>query len=226
MRRNLTLAAVTLSVLSSAIVTAPSFASISKRLENLPRYQVVDTALVRGAQPSEQGLKLLKDGGVKTVINLRNNHTTVKDEEIVAKQLGLNYVSIPLDGIHKPSAAAIKQFLSVVQDHAAQPVFVHCEHGEDRTGVMVAIYREEAYKWKADMAYQEAVIDGFHPAYFWLTDAVFDYEEQKGLKRSANRPFAVKVRDSFEQAFSFWKPKKVATNSPVVAVQATPTPKT
>jgi protein tyrosine phosphatase (PTP) superfamily phosphohydrolase (DUF442 family) len=214
-------------VISSQIAT-PAFASLSKTKAALPRFCVVDAALMRGGQPSESGLKELRDKGIKTIINLRHNDTTVKDEGKEAAKLGLNYVSIPLDGIHKPSAAAIEQFLKVTQDPKAQPVFVHCEHGEDRTGVMVAIYRQEACKWNADMAYQEALFNGFHPAYYWLTDAVFQYEERHGQRHSTNRPLVVKMRDSFDQALHFWKPKRAIGNAstPVVATQTVSTPKT
>jgi tyrosine-protein phosphatase SIW14 len=214
-------------VISSQIAT-PAFASLSKTKAALPRFCVVDAALMRGGQPSESGLKELRDKGIKTIINLRHNDTTVKDEGKEAEKLGLNYVSIPLDGIHKPSAAAIEQFLKVAQDPKAQPVFVHCEHGEDRTGVMVAIYRQEACKWKADMAYQEALFNGFHPAYYWLTDAVFQYEERHGQQHSTNRPLVVKMRDSFDQALHLWKPKRAIgkTPSPVVATETGSTPKT
>jgi tyrosine-protein phosphatase SIW14 len=221
------LAAVAGIVISSQMAT-PAFASLSKTKAALPRFCVVDAAVMRGGQPSELGLKELRDKGIKTIINLRHNDTTVKDEGREAEKLGLNYVSIPLDGIHKPSAAAIEQFLKVTQDPKAQPVFVHCEHGEDRTGVMVAIYRQEACKWNADTAYQEALFNGFHPAYYWLTDAVFQYEERQGQRHSTNRPLVVKMRDSFDQALHFWKPKRAVgkASTPVVATQTVSAPKT
>jgi protein tyrosine/serine phosphatase len=225
--KSLLLAAVA-GIFISSQMASPASASLSKTKAALPHFRVVDAAVMRGGQPSESGLKELKDKGIKTIINLRHNDTTVKDEAIEAEKLGLNYVSIPLDGIHKPSAAAIDQFLKVAQDPKAQPVYVHCEHGEDRTGVMVAIYREEAYKWNADAAYQEALFNGFHPAYYWLTDAVFQYEERKGERHSTNRPLVVKMRDSFDQALHIWKPKKAIgkTATPIVATQAGSTPKT
>lgn len=212
----------------SAQMAAPAFASVSKTKEDLPHFCIVDAGVMRGGQPSEVGLKELRERGIKTIINLRHNDTTVKEEGIEAEKLGLKYVSIPLDGIHKPSATAIDQFLKVAQDPAEQPVFVHCEHGQDRTGVMVAIYREEACKWNANKAYEEALFNGFHPAYYWLTEAVFQYEERMGRQLSTRRPLVVKVRDSFDHVLRLRKPGRTAakTPTPVVATQNMPAPKT
>jgi protein tyrosine/serine phosphatase len=40
------------------------------------------------------------------------------------------------------------------------PVFIHCKHGCDRTGTMVACYRIQHDGWSAKTALQEAVTYG------------------------------------------------------------------
>ena len=43
---------------------------------------------------------------------------------------------------HKaPTAQQLETFLSIVNDAASQPVYVHCVGGRHRTGVMTAVYR-------------------------------------------------------------------------------------
>lgn len=62
---------------------------------------------------------------------------------------------------HAPSPAIISQFLSLVDDPAKQPVYVHCIGGRHRTGVMTAIYRMTADGCDASHAFQEMKHDKF-----------------------------------------------------------------
>jgi protein tyrosine/serine phosphatase len=126
-------------------------------INGLSNFAKVSDALYRGAQPTKEGFAELKKLGVKTIINLRARHS---DEEFI-KGLELNYFSIPIntwDLDNKHTA----RFLSIVLDKANQPVFVHCQHGSDRTGTMVAVYRVYAQKWKAEEAMKELPVFGFH----------------------------------------------------------------
>jgi len=52
--------------------------------------------------------------------------------------------------------------LKIVSDPKNQPVLVHCQHGADRTGTMVAIYRVYAEGWSMTEAMQELPRFGFH----------------------------------------------------------------
>lgn len=54
-----------------------------------------------------------------------------------------------------PTAEQIATFLSIVNDPANQPVYVHCVGGKHRTGVMTAIYRMTQENWAPARAFQE-----------------------------------------------------------------------
>ena len=54
-----------------------------------------------------------------------------------------------------PTAAQIAEFLGIVNDKTAQPVYVHCVGGRHRTGVMTAIYRMTTDNWSAKQAFAE-----------------------------------------------------------------------
>jgi hypothetical protein len=43
----------------------------------------------------------------------------------------------------------------------AVPWFVHCHHGSDRTGMMVAVYRAVVQGWPMDKAIDEMINGGF-----------------------------------------------------------------
>jgi len=67
----------------------------------------------------------------------------------------MNFYRIPMTTSDRPSDAAVTQFLKLVKDAANWPVYVHCQGGRHRTGVMTAVYRMTQDGWNADRAYQE-----------------------------------------------------------------------
>lgn len=107
----------------------------------------------RGAQPQGQDYSDLKALGVKTIINLIKDEKS--DEGATVQGMGMNYVHIPMTTGTPPTPQQIKQFLSLVEDPAHQPVFVHCVGGKHRTGVMTAIYRMTEDGWNSDQAFKE-----------------------------------------------------------------------
>ncbi len=122
----------------------------------LPNLHRVDDHLYRGAQPTGDGFRELKALGVRTVINLRNFHS----ERHAASQAGLALEEIPLTPAHITEEDALR-FLRVVADKSRGPFFVHCQHGADRTGTMMAVYRVVVCDWSKAEALDEMVNGGF-----------------------------------------------------------------
>jgi tyrosine-protein phosphatase SIW14 len=131
-------------------------------LAGVPNAGKISDALLRGAQPSEQGFSELKELGVTTIVNLRQRGHEVEWERKVAESLGLRFVNIPVPGWSAPSDAQVAQFLKLFHDAPNQKVFVHCYYGDDRTGVMVATYRIAQQNWTVEQAVQEMYSFGFH----------------------------------------------------------------
>ena len=108
-------------------------------IEGIQNFDEVDAKLLRGAQPSAYSLnQLAKASCGVTVINLRNDPWS--EEEQVCKLLGIRYVWLPWSGARAPTVNQIDAFLSVIRSSPG-PVFVHCQHGCDRTSTAVACYR-------------------------------------------------------------------------------------
>ena len=99
--------------------------------------------------------------GVKTVVNLRAYRGDVGK----LKGLGFKYVHLRCRA-WLPSAKKIASFLKVVEDPANRPVFVHCWHGSDRTGLAIASYRIMVQGWNLDDAVDELHAFGFHHRVF------------------------------------------------------------
>ena len=126
-------------------------------IPGLTNFARISDGLYRGAQPSAEGFAELKKLGIKTVVNLRSFHT----DRQKLKGTGLQYLHIYCKAWH-PEDEDVIEFLKVVRDPANQPVFVHCLHGADRTGMMVASYRIIEQGWTIPDAADELPRFGFH----------------------------------------------------------------
>jgi protein tyrosine/serine phosphatase len=60
-----------------------------------------------------------------------------------------------------PKDEQVVRFLKTVTDKNRRPVFVHCQHGADRTGTMCAIYRVAVDGWTKQQAIDEMTKGGF-----------------------------------------------------------------
>lgn len=133
-----------------AAVAASATALARVRIDNFGQ---VDDQYYRGAQPDRRDYADLAALGVKTVIDLTEDGRS--DEKGRVERAGMSFVRIPLTTTEPPSDAAVRQFLAIVNDPARQPVYVHCQGGQHRTGVMTAVYRMTKYGWSEDKAYDE-----------------------------------------------------------------------
>jgi protein tyrosine/serine phosphatase len=147
------------------LLTAASVAPLTQDAATgvpVDRLHKVDDRLYRGAQPDLEGFRHLRDLGIRTVVNLREEKDAVKTgEQKIVESLGMRYVSLPVkDGnfftwFRRIPEDSVKQFLAIVQTEPA-PLFVHCRRGTDRTGAMVAFYRMATSGWDARRATDEA----------------------------------------------------------------------
>lgn len=157
-RKSLVMLIVVLVVFSATIISSASSGDKSSKKSSDSEIEVnnfgkVTDFFYRGAQPKEDEYGQLASLGVKTIIDLRDDP---KDyAEVTAKQLGLKYINLPMSDKDYPSSDAADKFLSVVNDKANQPVFVHCAGGRHRTGAMIAVFRMKMQGWNVEQAYEE-----------------------------------------------------------------------
>jgi len=128
----------------------------------IPNFHKVTDWLYRGGQPTAEGYRHLRTLGVKTVICLRWSVRMIKEGEKLALEEGMNFESLPLNYWTFPSAGEIERFLAWLDNEDLRPIYVHCKHGSDRTGLLLAIYRMARHGWDADSAYEEMRERGFH----------------------------------------------------------------
>jgi protein tyrosine/serine phosphatase len=113
--------------------------------------------------------------GVGTIINLRDDDERAQAEGREAQAAGLRYFNIPFGRLGRPADDQVEQVLSIINAPENGVVFVHCAHGADRTGTVVAIYRISHDRWTSEQAKQEANRYGMK---FWqrgMKDYIDDY---------------------------------------------------
>ena len=150
-------------------------------LEGVPNYYRVSEDLYRGAQPTAEGMMNLQKRGIKTIVNLRSFHSD--RDEIGETPLG--YEHITMKAWH-PEDKEVIRFLRIVNDTSKIPVFVHCQHGSDRTGTMCALYRIAVQGWSKEEAIEEMTKGGYGFNEVW--DELVEYIDDldiESIKRQA-----------------------------------------
>ncbi len=150
-------------------------------LPGVPNLFRVSDGLYRGAQPSYEGFRNLERIGVKTIVNLRSFHSDRDDLE----GTDLDYEHMTMKSWH-PEDKEIVEFLRIASDPDRFPVFVHCQHGADRTGTVCAVYRIAIEGWSREDAVREMTEGGygFHDIHFNLPKYVRELDLDR-IKREA-----------------------------------------
>jgi protein-tyrosine phosphatase len=163
-----------------------SMQPISLQNISISNFGIVDGRIYRGEQPGKKDYSALASIGVKTIIDLRDD--AMSSSAKYAKEAGLNYVNIAIDGHGTPTDAEAAEFLKIVNDPSSGVVYVHCAGGRHRTGSMIAIYRMTEDGWTVDQAYKEMLAYDFYTGggHEGFKTYVFDY-----FKRMTSSPSTV-----------------------------------
>jgi protein tyrosine phosphatase (PTP) superfamily phosphohydrolase (DUF442 family) len=130
----------------------------------LTNFGRVTHTLYRGAQPSPEGFRSLRQMGVTIDVNFRDGDNGREKQEV--ESLGMKYVGIPWKASHGPSTDQVVEFLNMVRDNPGATIFVHCREGADRTGTMIAAYRIAVEHESTGDAVSE--MRRYHYFRFWL----------------------------------------------------------
>jgi tyrosine-protein phosphatase SIW14 len=153
-----------------------------KKKEDLPNFHQVYPYLYRGGEPTAEGVKQLKEMGVKTVIDLRGSEAPVKAEAEWAKKAGIEAINLPMSS-KPPTQQQIDTMMSKItaaeKDPSKGAVFVHCAHGSDRTGAMIGLWRVVHDKWDYDTTYKEMRKYWFTPKFTELSGTVKKFADKQ-----------------------------------------------
>jgi tyrosine-protein phosphatase SIW14 len=151
----------------TALFAVLLFKAEAKAADDLPNLHTVTANILRGGRPTIQGLKILVQKNVKTVIDIDDTPSAMANEKKYLSKTNVHYISIPINAFSTPSDADVKKIENLLNDSKNFPIYIHCKHGEDRTGLMIGLYRFEHGLSAAD-AYREMLDLGFHRILFSL----------------------------------------------------------
>jgi len=140
---------------------------INVSLENC--YRVSDE-LYRCEQPDKKDAAALRALGVRSILSLRYYNSNPPE----LKAAGFELLAEPMKAgklTVDDLVAALRQFRQ-----APKPVMVHCWHGSDRTGSVVAAYRIVFQDWTPAAALDELRYGGFGYHEKWFPNIVTLFE--------------------------------------------------
>lgn len=169
-------------VIALLLFASTTLAQHEAQYTELPNFHQVNSQFYRGAQPSDGGIRKLAELGIKTIINLRGEDEITRADKREAEALGLRYVNIPMPELRRPSDEEVERVLAIINATEKQPVFVHCRHGRDRTGLIVAVYRIMHDGWTSKQAKTEAKLYGLSWMQVGMKDYISDYYRDRKAK--------------------------------------------
>ena len=128
------MALLALTGVARALVEVPESPSV----DGVSSVRFVDSKVLRGANPSREGLYNLRELGVTTIVDLRAE-TYAGENDAYIEELGLEVVHLPIRDGQTPSDEQQAAFFDIVA-RAPGLVFLHCGAGVGRTGVIAARY--------------------------------------------------------------------------------------
>lgn len=146
-------------LLSGCAGLLPTPPTPSEDAKGPARFAYVALNLYRSAQPDQAQLMYLRDKyNISVVIKL--NGIEAKEPKVA----GVDIIDIPLSVIFTPSHDALEAVFHWIDQSLkdGKGVLVHCSHGEDRTGEVVALWEmRHGAPWRDALA--EAIAHGWHP---------------------------------------------------------------
>lgn len=124
----------------------------------LPNFDVVAPGIYRGGQPTAEGWRTLERLGVKVVVKL--NRPSEGDDD--ASPIPVLRYPMPPSSLSERSVRPNIVAVALAVASLEPGVYVHCTHGQDRTGLVVGVYRVLREGWSKDRARREMIDHGFH----------------------------------------------------------------
>lgn len=169
--------------------------ALVKLAQDIPKFYMVDAGKVfRGGRPQIEDIKTLKLAGIKTIIDLQGGDFDLLGkivamaepgelEEVMLKEkqaslkLGINWIPQRLSSFTMTSVqqANVTKTLEIMKDPKMQPVFIHCEFGKDRTGLVAALYEVLNMGEQVQVAHERWVASGHTGQFNRYATIMLDY---------------------------------------------------
>jgi protein tyrosine/serine phosphatase len=148
---------------------------------SIPNLKLIEAGKIgniwRGGQPeSPDDIDNLKSLGVRQIIKL--NSESAEDEQDHCNTTGIAFfyclITLTEQILTEPDLQSIRDAVGFI----APGTLVHCEHGIDRTGVCIAMWRV-SQGWSCEQAENEMMEMGFHKILFGLWKVWEDFKNER-----------------------------------------------
>jgi tyrosine-protein phosphatase SIW14 len=142
-------------------------AAMQMNMVGVPNLNVVSRTLYRSAQPTAVGFQNLARFGIRSVISLRQS---VNDAPLALNtNLALHHIRMRTWDVSQNESALIVEALAILQASLRLgKTLVHCTHGADRTGLIIALWRILYQGWAREDAIIEMETGGFGYHHMWV----------------------------------------------------------
>lgn len=151
----------------------------------------VDDGLFRSEQPGKEAFNELALMGIAEVLNLREYHSD--EDEATGSNLQLHRIKVDTGLINEEQLTTALDYIQQRQG----PLLVHCWHGSDRTGAVIATYRVVVNGWSKEKAIDELVNGGYgyHASiYPNIVEVIQDLNVERVKAALANKLIAPKEK--------------------------------
>ena len=166
---------------TAASGTNPNSSQKATLIDEAKNFYRVDELLFRSAQLDEGDAAKLHELGIKSIVNLRH-FSRGGDKRAFGDQFWLANKPLQSWEIRPAQIADVLRTIRERQKEGA--VLVHCYHGADRTGLVVAMYRVIYQGWSLDAARSEMIDGGYGFHSMWQDIAGFLTPQNEALVRA------------------------------------------
>lgn len=151
-------------------------------------FNKANSKIYRGPRPKTHA-DLLHDG-IKVRVDLQTGtreryyNDLLEDEDPM--HFGIHLFDYAFSNFSPPGDEHVKNLIKLLENLDGRDVYIHCLHGKDRTGYLIAALRM-SQGWSYEAAVKEMFENGFHkfPYLWWLISLkrlAKQYEARKVLK--------------------------------------------
>ncbi len=158
-RRQFLLASTTMAAFPEAALARDAKWAKPLKVDGVPNLNFVAPNLYRSAQPTAEGFKAA-EAQFHLLTSLSLRETSNDADLLVGTQIDNQLV--PMNAAHFTDVQVIEALKIIRAAQAKGPILVHCLHGADRTGVVIAMYRILYQGWSKDQAIDELKNGGFN----------------------------------------------------------------
>ena len=143
----------------------------------------VTNNLYRGARiESNSQFDKLDSLNIELIINLEDDSKSIFHDELLCEVLKARFEHFSMSEFARPEVELLEKVVNCIE-HNQTPIYIHCKHGQDRTGYVIAAYRMIVEKWTFGEAWYELIQMGHKWLfYFWWKKSLKKIAKKYGTK--------------------------------------------